>query len=147
MKTCCEIRTRKPHIWLPLEARKVRILNSGLSDLYQSPKDDPIVMESASSDRLFAPAKGRSHVTYKYTGFIIRSFLASSGTKGFWSDSDHLFVTLSVGTPPCPFGIAYCRAYGLSTCTLFTKSLYSPLSGIRMDMNRDTSLIRNSCPP
>jgi hypothetical protein len=46
------------------------------------------------------------------------------------SDSDHLSVTLSVGTPLFPYGIAYRRVYGLSTSGLFKKSLCGPLCGV-----------------
>jgi len=36
--------------------------------------------------------------------------------------SQGLFVTLSVGTPLCPYGVAYRRVYGVSTSGLFKKS-------------------------
>ena len=40
-----------------------------------------------------------------------------------------LSVTLPVGTPLCPFDVAYSRAYGLSTSGLFKKFLCTPLCG------------------
>jgi len=49
-----------------------------------------------------------------------RHFRPMSGRKS---------VTLSVGTPPCPYPIAYRRVYRLSTSGLFKKSLCSPLCG------------------
>ena len=36
---------------------------------------------------------------------------------------------LVVGTPLCPYGADYRRAYGMFTYVLFTKSLQGPLSG------------------
>ena len=39
-----------------------------------------------------------------------------------------LSVTLSVGTLICPYGIAYRRAYGLSTSRMFKKALCSFIS-------------------
>ena len=41
-----------------------------------------------------------------------------------------LYVALSVGTPLCPYGIAYRGVYGISTCELFKKSRCSPLHGL-----------------
>ena len=38
------------------------------------------------------------------------------------------YVTLSVGNPQCTYGIAYRRAYGLSTSELFNQSLWTLLS-------------------
>jgi len=67
---------------------------------------------------------GRVHLS----GFGFR--VHTAGYEGtFWSDSDQLSVTLSVGTPIYPYGIAYRRAYGLSTAGLFKKPLSSPLCG------------------
>ena len=50
-------------------------------------------------------------------------------TKGFVWNSHHYFVTVSVGTPSCPYASAYRRAYRSSTCWLFKKSLPIPLCG------------------
>ena len=43
--------------------------------------------------------------------------------------SKRLSVTLSVGTPLCPYDIAYCRVYASSTSGLFQKPLCVPLCG------------------
>ena len=40
--------------------------------------------------------------------------------------SSQKFVTLSVGTPQCPYGITYRKAYGLLASELFNKSLFNP---------------------
>ena len=48
----------------------------------------------------------------------------TAGCEGiFCPDSDRLSVTLSVGTPQCPYGIAYGRGYGFYMCFLFSKSV------------------------
>ena len=53
-----------------------------------------------------------------------------SGLLGdFRPDAPRKYVALSVGTHPCPYGIAYRRVDGVSTYGLFTKSVCSPLCG------------------
>ena len=53
-------------------------------------------------------------------------------------------ILLSVGTPLCPYGIAYCRAYGLSNCWLFEASLCCPMVGQRIPITN--SSISRYCP-
>jgi hypothetical protein len=50
--------------------------------------------------------------------------------RNFRPDSDHLSVTLSVGTPLFLNGVSYRRVYGFSTSGLFKKSLCTPLCGV-----------------
>jgi len=41
---------------------------------------------------------------------------------GFFAKSKELSVALPVGDPLCPYGIAYCRVYGLSTSGLYSRN-------------------------
>jgi hypothetical protein len=50
--------------------------------------------------------------------------------KDFRSIIDRKSVTLSIGTPLCPYPISYRRAYGLFTSGLFLKNLRRPLCGL-----------------
>jgi hypothetical protein len=49
--------------------------------------------------------------------------------RGFRPEMGRKSVTLSSGTPPCPYPIAYRRAYGLSFRWTVLKNLRSPLRG------------------
>jgi len=51
----------------------------------------------------------------------------TAGYEVIVPDSHHLAVTLSVGTPLCPYAIADLRAYGSSTSGLLKKSLRAPM--------------------
>jgi hypothetical protein len=50
--------------------------------------------------------------------------------RGFRSIMDRKSVTLSIGTPLCPYPIAYRRDYGLSFRWTVLKYLRSPLCGL-----------------
>ena len=49
--------------------------------------------------------------------------------KDFRQIIDRKPMTLSIGTPLCPYPFSYCRAYGLFASRLFWKNFWSPLSG------------------
>ena len=46
--------------------------------------------------------------------------------RDFRSIAGHRPVAVSVGTPLCPYGIAYRKSYGLSTSGLFKNSVVPP---------------------
>jgi hypothetical protein len=50
-------------------------------------------------------------------------------SKGIWAMNARTSVTLSVGTPLCPYPIPYRRAYGLSFRWTVLENLRSPLCG------------------
>ena len=59
-----------------------------------------------------------------------RKALPHSGLRiFFWWLSHRKSVTLSIGTPLCPYPIAYRRAYGLSFRWTVFKNLRSPMCG------------------
>jgi hypothetical protein len=92
--------------------------------------------EVSSEERLHHPVA---------KAFALRPFTQPhSGLRpGFWPEMGLKSVTLSIGTPLCPYPIAYRRAYGLSFRWTVLKNLRSPLCGNKLGLDGSPSLAKS----